>query len=182
MSNTNEKYAGKFPGRVRVTQEEEALSTLAGDMAGILQVAFSDPDLNVDIYRNGNKRYARVLFDIAIQTASAETIHRGLTIEGVHVFCQGMQAYHAWMTAPSEVVLQHPPIEVVAVAPEAFVGNPADWDHGDNSGSTDAPQDDPDTNGGSDMVEPPLELETVDYADTVPMPVDDDEVELRQAA
>lgn len=161
MSDTNNKYSGKFPGRVRVTQEEEALSTLACDMAEILRVAFSDPDLNVDIYRNGNKRYARVLFDMAIQTATTETIHRDLTIEGVHVFCHGMQAYHAWMNAP--VIAAHP--ASVEAAPEALAGNPADWEQDGNSGSTDAPQDDPDTNGGSDPVEPVRELETVDMDD-----------------
>ena len=162
MSNTNAKYAGKFPGRVRVTQEEEALSTLACDMAEILRVAFSDPDLNVDIYRNGNKRYARVLFDMAIQTATAETIHRDLTIEGVHVFCQGMQAYHTWMAAST---VPATPQDAAPNATVALVGNPADWERNGNSGPTDAPQDDPDSNGGSDPVEPVRELETVDMSD-----------------
>ncbi|MCX6783360.1 MAG: hypothetical protein NTZ20_05270 [Candidatus Levybacteria bacterium] len=160
INEANSKYAGKYAGRVRITREEESLSTLAADMAVLLQDATSNPDINVDIYRSGAKQYARVLFNMAIQTADSEVLHTNMTIENVRFFCDGIRT----MLALSQSLVSVGHIPAITEAATAFAGNPNDWPTNPDSGSADAPQDDPDagSDGGEAVPVHSPELETVD--------------------
>jgi len=143
---TDDRYAGKVPGRVRVTAAETALNTVADTLATALNVHYAvDGEYTVDIVRSKEKRYARVLYNVFIQSSDRQTVNSNMTIEEVHCFITGTLTGLAWMGTGNV----------------AFRGDPADYgDMGqDDGGSAPVEPENPSGDHGGDGVEPEKVLE-----------------------
>jgi hypothetical protein len=155
VSATDDRYAGKVPGRVRVTAAETALNVVADTLATALNTHYGvDGEYTVDIVRDKAKRYARVQYNVFIQSSDRQTVNTGMTIEEVHCFISGMMTGLAWTDTDSV----------------AFRGDPADYgDMGqDDGGSAPVEPENPQGDQGSDGVAPEKVLETVD-TETAPI-------------
>jgi hypothetical protein len=166
-TTTDDRYAGKVPGRVRVTAAETALNVVADTLATALNTYHgADGEYTVDITRAKEKRYARVLYNVVIQSSNGQTVNSDMTIEEVHCFVTGALTGLAWSENAST----------------AFRGNPEDYgDMGqDDGGSAPVEPENPQGDKGGDGVAPEKVLEPVD---TETAPIDTvAETEFAQAA
>jgi len=113
-----DRYAGKVPGRVRITQAEERLTgPLAAALEEDLIALTGDSSLTVTIKRDSGRQYARVLYVIEIENNDGATRHGGLTVEGAGAFMAGISAARSWFAHVSNNGQDGADDTVVAMTP-----------------------------------------------------------------